>query len=92
MRVISAHEAKARFGQLLDAARDEPVMIEKHGRGVAVVMSRDEYEAVQDLKLQHLRAEIQKGMDDLAGGRFEQVTPGNSGEFAESIKASARLS
>ncbi|MBT7863648.1 MAG: type II toxin-antitoxin system Phd/YefM family antitoxin, partial [Gemmatimonadetes bacterium] len=39
MQTISAHEAKARFGQLLDAARVEPVTIEKHGRPVAVLVS-----------------------------------------------------
>lgn len=44
VRTISANEAKARFGQLLDTARREPVVIEKHGRAVAVVISIEDYE------------------------------------------------
>jgi prevent-host-death family protein len=44
MQNISAHDAKARFGQLLDTARREPVVIERHGRAVAVVLSKDEYD------------------------------------------------
>lgn len=44
MRAIPANEAKARFGQLLDTARREPVVIEKHGRPVAVVLSNEDFE------------------------------------------------
>lgn len=44
MRAIPANEAKARFGQLLDTARREPVVIEKHGRPVAVVLSTEDFE------------------------------------------------
>ena len=51
MRSMSAHDAKARFGQLLDAARSEPVMIKKHGRGVAVLVSKEEFDALQQVKL-----------------------------------------
>jgi len=44
MQKVSANEAKSRFGELLDKARREPVVIEKHGRAVAVVMSTEEYD------------------------------------------------
>lgn len=44
MRTVSAKEAKARFGQLIDIARREPVTIEKHGRPVAVIISIEDYE------------------------------------------------
>ena len=33
-----------RFGLVIDTARAEPVLIEKHGRGVVVVTSVEEYE------------------------------------------------
>ena len=90
MHKISAHEAKARFGQLLELARDEPVVIEKHGRGVAVVISKEEFDAVQDLKLQNLRMEIQKGLDDLNMGRSTDVDSENIQAFADSIKSRGR--
>ena len=34
MKTMSAREAKNRFGLMIDSARAEPVLIEKHGRGV----------------------------------------------------------
>lgn len=49
MQNISAHDAKSRFGQLLDTARREPVVIERHGRAVAVVVSKEEYDALNDI-------------------------------------------
>jgi prevent-host-death family protein len=44
MRTISASEAKQKFAAVLDAAQREPVMIRRHDRDVAVVMSVQEFE------------------------------------------------
>jgi prevent-host-death family protein len=44
MKTMSAREAKNAFGLMIDAARAEPVLIEKHGRGVVMVISVEEYE------------------------------------------------
>jgi len=44
MRTMSARSAKNAFGLLIDTARAEPVVIEKHGRGVVVVVAIEEYE------------------------------------------------
>lgn len=44
MKTMSAREAKNAFGLLIDTARAEPVRIEKHGRGVVMVISVEEYE------------------------------------------------
>lgn len=43
MRSLSAAEAKNAFGHLIDLARHEPVLIEKHNRPVVVVISIEEY-------------------------------------------------
>ncbi|NAZ38314.1 type II toxin-antitoxin system Phd/YefM family antitoxin [Rubellimicrobium sp. CFH 75288] len=43
MKAVSAREAKHRFGQLIDEARAEPVVVEKHGRPVVVVLAVEEY-------------------------------------------------
>jgi prevent-host-death family protein len=45
---MSAREAKNAFGLMIDTARAEPVLIEKHGRGVVVVISVEEYERLHD--------------------------------------------
>lgn len=44
MKTMSARDAKNGFGLLIDTARAEPVLIEKHGRGIVVVVSVEEYE------------------------------------------------
>ena len=44
MKTMSAREANNAFGLMIDTARAEPVLIEKHGRGVVVVVAVEEYE------------------------------------------------
>ena len=44
MKAIPAREAKLQFGRLIDTARAEPVVVEKHGRPVVVVLAVEEYE------------------------------------------------
>ena len=44
MKTMSAREAKNAFGLMIDTARAGPVLIEKHGRGVVVVLAVEEYE------------------------------------------------
>ena len=43
----SATDAKNRFGEVLEMARKEPVHIQKNGRDVAVVLSPEEYQSLQ---------------------------------------------
>ena len=54
MKTMSAREAKNGFGLMIDTARAEPVLIEKHGRGVVVVVSVEKYER---LSVQSRRAD-----------------------------------
>lgn len=44
MKAVSAREAKHHFGRLIDEARAEPVVVEKHGRPVVVVLAVEEYQ------------------------------------------------
>ncbi|ARW11473.1 MULTISPECIES: type II toxin-antitoxin system prevent-host-death family antitoxin [Acetobacteraceae] len=43
MKTMSARDAKNCFGLLIDTARAELVLIQKHGRGVVVVMAAEEF-------------------------------------------------
>lgn len=87
---MSAHDAKARFGQLLDAARREPVAIEKHGRPVAVVMSKEDYDEIEAGKLERLRAEVAEGLAALERGDYVEVDVGELDALADDIKAEGR--
>lgn len=68
-RNIPAAEAKTHFGALLEKVQREPVTISKKGRPVAVLISMEEFQAHQELKLEHLRREVQAGIDDLRAGQ-----------------------
>ena len=51
MKTISATNARSGFERLLDAARHEPVTIERrNGRPVAVMLSVEEYERLEALE------------------------------------------
>lgn len=49
MKNFSARDAKNQFGLLIDTARVDPVVIEKHGRPVVVVCSVEEFDRLQRL-------------------------------------------
>jgi PHD/YefM family antitoxin component YafN of YafNO toxin-antitoxin module len=44
MKTTSARKAKNAFGLMIDIAGVEPALIEKHGRGVVMVIVAEEYE------------------------------------------------
>ena len=90
MTIFSANEAKSRFGQLLDAARRDPVVIEKHGRAVAVVLSKEDYDELLSIKLERLRAEVQIGIDAGDAGQTRLYDATQVGQLATEIKTEAR--
>ncbi|MCG7873099.1 MAG: type II toxin-antitoxin system Phd/YefM family antitoxin [Candidatus Thiodiazotropha lotti] len=92
MTKMSANAAKARFGELLDTARREPVTIEKHGRPVAVILSTEEYEELEALKLFRLRSELGIGLDALSNGDFIDIDEANVESLASEVKATGRRS
>ena len=51
MQTFSANRAKQSLGQVLDAAQREPVMIHRHNRLAAVVLSPHEYERLRGLNV-----------------------------------------
>lgn len=59
MRTVSASEARQGLAEIIEAARREPVIIQRQKRDVAVVMSMDEYERLVNLNV----AEFQRFCD-----------------------------
>ncbi|MGB8900428.1 MAG: type II toxin-antitoxin system Phd/YefM family antitoxin [Methylocella sp.] len=47
MQSMSAKDAKYGFGRLIDLARSEPVVVNKHGRPVVVVLAVEEFERLR---------------------------------------------
>ncbi|MDE1465738.1 type II toxin-antitoxin system Phd/YefM family antitoxin [Spartinivicinus poritis] len=75
METLNASDAKREFGELLIKAQHEPIGINKNGKPVAVVVSAAEYEALEKLKEERLKAAIKEGLDDIEAGK---TTEGNS--------------
>jgi prevent-host-death family protein len=50
VKALTAKDAKYGFGRLIDLARTEPVVVEKHGRPVVVVMAVEEFERLKQLE------------------------------------------
>lgn len=50
MKTLAAREAKYNFGRLIDMARAEPVVIEKHGRPVVIVVAIEEFERLKSIE------------------------------------------
>lgn len=55
MTVVSASEAKQGFASMIDAAAREPVVIRRHERDVAVLLSMDEYRRLSGLAVSEFR-------------------------------------
>lgn len=43
MQSMSAKDAKYGFGRLIDLARPDPIVVEKHGRPLVVLLSAEEF-------------------------------------------------
>jgi prevent-host-death family protein len=74
MRTVSAKDAKNRFGELLMEAQKAPVTIEKNGKPVAVLLSFEEHEEIEKLKLERLRAMIAEADEAVARGDVHEWT------------------
>ncbi len=68
MTTLNASDAKREFGDVLLKAQKAPVKINKNGKPVAVVISASEYEQLEALRENHLKAEINEGIADLEAG------------------------
>lgn len=70
MQEFASTHAKDNWGEITDTALREPVTITRHGRPVLIVTSVQDYQALQRLKYNQLRTDIQVGLDDLEKGRL----------------------
>jgi prevent-host-death family protein len=70
--VVSASEAKQGLASIIDVAAREPVVIQRHERDVAVLISMDEYRRLSGLAV----AEFRRVADEVAArARDRGLTP-----------------
>ena len=68
MQVITAKDAKSRFGELLDTMQREPVLVTKNKRPVGVFLS------LKDVKGTHLESLFDVQDDDYEDWEKEKIT------------------
>jgi prevent-host-death family protein len=70
MEALSANEAKTHFGDMLLKAQRAPIQINKNGKPVAVIISIEEYQSVEALKLRLLQSRAAQANADIATGNL----------------------
>ena len=70
MDALSANEAKTHFGDMLLKAQRAPIQINKNGKPVAVVISAEEYESIEALKLRLLQSRAILAKANIAAGNL----------------------
>ena len=68
MEALTANVAKTQFGELLIKAQRTPIQINKNGKPVAVVISMDEYENIERLKLRLLKIRAANVRNEVESG------------------------
>ena len=71
MEVFTANEAKNRFGEVILKSQKEPVQVTRSGKPVAMVVSIEEYDSMEELKLRYVKERIQEALTDIENGNDE---------------------
>ena len=71
MEVFTANEAKNRFGEVLLKSQKSQVQVTRSGKPIAMIVSIEDYNATEELKLRYVRAHIQEALEDIENGNVE---------------------
>jgi prevent-host-death family protein len=69
LETFTVQEAPARFEELLLKVREGPVRITQSGKPVSVIMSSDDYEIIETMKMLYLKEKLARSDNDVANGR-----------------------
>lgn len=68
MKSLNANEVKTQFGDVLLQVQREPVQINRNGKPVAVMLSMEDYQMLDNVKLQLLKEKLARAEADIARG------------------------
>lgn len=66
----TANQAKTQFGEMIAKAQREPVSITKNGKPSVAVMSVEDYNAIEVLKLRDPRAKLARSVAQAEAGKL----------------------
>lgn len=68
MKSLNANEVKTQFGDVLLQVQREPLQINRNGKAVAVMLSMEDYQMMDEIKLRILKEKIARAEADIARG------------------------
>ncbi len=82
MLTLNANDAKTNFGKMLIKVQSEPIEIKKNGSPIAVVLSSDEYNKIEELKMELVKSRFENidendlmdgntFLDELDSGKYD---------------------
>ena len=69
METLTANEARVKFGDLLIKSQKGPVQITRSGKPISVMISADDYETMEEMKMRYLKEKLAQAKDDIDNGR-----------------------
>lgn len=72
MEILTSSDAKREFGEVLLKAQKEPIGINRNGKPVAVMLSWQDFNELEALKLKALQAAVQEGITDINEGNITE--------------------
>jgi len=84
MREVPATEFARNFGQYREIVQREPVAVTSHGRATAYLVSAEEYEELQRIKVSAQRS---RAIVDMTAEEIEQMTSGRMGAEHDYLNA-----
>ena len=70
METLTTNEARVRFGDLLIKSQKGPVQITRSGKPISVIISADDYEIMEEMKMRYLKEKLTQAENDINNGRF----------------------
>jgi prevent-host-death family protein len=69
LETLTAQEARVRFGDLLLKSQKGPVQITRSGKPISVIMSAEDYETLEAMKMDHLKDKLARAQNDIDNGK-----------------------
>ena len=70
METLTANQAKTQFGDMLLKVQGAPVQTSRNGKPVAELLSVEDYQALEAIKLRLLQEKIEQARADIAAGKL----------------------
>ena len=65
METLTAQEARVKFGDLLLKSQKGPVRITRSGKPVSVMISADDFDIMEEVKMRYLKEKLARAKNDI---------------------------